>query len=267
MIRILVKIRLLWLPLTFSLVIVLLPPSETKRAGGEDPSLRLDALSFQELTPVRAGLVDELVALAADPAACRRALGISASQNHEIDRNAALKETPTLAAINRYTGVLYDALDIESLHGTALSRAHARLVVGSALFGLLRADDPIPAYRLSASSKLPGKGTLAARWRPALVATLADIAKDELVVDLRSGSYAALGRLPGAVDVDVVSENADGHRTVVSHFNKAHKGRLARALVTSRAEPDSAAKVAAVARKAGMRVERDGNALTVVINA
>jgi cytoplasmic iron level regulating protein YaaA (DUF328/UPF0246 family) len=248
-------------------VIVLLPPSETKRAGGEGAPLRLDALSFQELTPVHAELVDELVALAADPATCRRALGISASQDHEIDRNATLKESPTLPAINRYTGVLYDALDIESLRGTALSRAHARLVVGSALFGLLRADDPIPAYRLSASSKLPGTGTLAARWRPALEAALAEIATDELVVDLRSGSYAALGRLPGAVDVDVVSENADGHRTVVSHFNKAHKGRLARALVTSRAEPDCAAKVAAVAKKAGMRVERDGNALTVVIDA
>ena len=87
------------------------------------------------------------------------------------------------------------------------------------------------------------------------------------MVDLRSGSYAALGRLSTAVNVDVVSEHADGHRTVVSHFNKAHKGRLARALVSSRAEPDDAAKVAAVARRAGMRVERDGNELTVVVTA
>jgi uncharacterized protein len=94
---------------------------------------------------------------------------------------------------------------------------------------------------------------------------LAGIAQEELVVDLRSGSYAALGRLPSAVQVDVVSEHADGHRTVVSHFNKAHKGRLARALVSSRAEPDDAAKVASIAKRAGMRIERDGNELTVVI--
>ena len=39
------------------------------------------------------------------------------------------------------------------------------------------------------------------------------------------------------------------------------------ALVSSRAEPDDAAKVAAIARRAGMRVERDGNELTVVIDA
>ncbi|OBA98747.1 hypothetical protein A5662_15995 [Mycobacteriaceae bacterium 1482268.1] len=248
-------------------MIVLLPPSETKQAGGDGPPLHLDALSFPALHRVRAALVDELVRLAADPPVCRHALGISASQDHEIERNASLKESPTLPAINRYTGVLYDALDIKSLSGATLSRAHARLGVGSALFGIVRADDPIPAYRLSASSKLPRQPTLAARWRPALEPVLVEIATEDLVVDLRSGSYAALGRVPGAVRVDVVADRGDGHRTVVSHFNKAHKGRLARALVSSRAEPDDAAKVAAIARRAGMRVERQGNELTVVVDA
>jgi cytoplasmic iron level regulating protein YaaA (DUF328/UPF0246 family) len=185
----------------------------------------------------------------------------------EIDRNAAIRTAPTMPAIHRYTGVLYDALDVESLRGATASRARARLAVGSALFGLLRADDAVPAYRFSATSKLPGRPTLAARWRPVLEPVLAGLAADELIVDLRSGSYAALGRLPGAVEVDVVSEHPDGHRTVVSHFNKAHKGKLARALVSSRAEPTDAAGVATVARRAGLRVERRGNELTVVLSA
>lgn len=248
-------------------MIVLLPPSETKRAGGDGPPLRLDTLSSPELNRARRALVDDLVELAADRTACRAALGLSAKQDAEIDRNAALRTAPTLPALTRYTGVLYDALDIGSLSGAAASRARARLAVGSALFGLLRADDRVPAYRLSADSKLPRRTTLAALWRPLLDPLLAGLAADELVVDLRSGSYAALGRLPGAVRVDVVSERADGQRSVVSHFNKAHKGRLARVLSGSRAEPDDAAKVAAVARRAGMRVERDGNDLTVVIAA
>ena len=248
-------------------MIVLLPPSETKRAGGEGPPLRLDALGSPELGPLRAELVDELVALSADRPASRKALGISASQDGEIDRNAALRSAPTLPAITRYTGVLYDALDVESLRGATASRARARLAVGSALFGLLRADDAVPAYRFSATSKLPGRPTLAARWRPVLEPVLAGLAGEELIVDLRSGSYAALGRSPGAVEVDVVSEHSDGHRTVVSHFNKAHKGKLARALAGSRSEPTDAAGVAAVARRAGLRVERRGNELTVVLSA
>ena len=170
-------------------------------------------------------------------------------------------------SIGRYTGVLYDALDVESLRGAAAARARARLVVGSALFGLLRADDAVPAYRLSAGSKLPGQPPLAARWRPLLEPALAQIAVNELVVDLRSGSYAALGRLPDAVQVEVLAEHCDGKRSVVSHFNKAHKGRLARALATTRSELDDAAAVATIARRTGLRVERRANNLTVVVSA
>lgn len=244
---------------------VLLPPSETKRAGGDGDPLDLDTLSSPALTEVRRELVDELVALAADRDASRKALGISAKQDVEIERNATLRTAPTLPAIHRYTGVLYDALDAQSLHGATATRAMSRLAVGSALFGLVRADDPIPAYRLSATSKLPGRPGLATRWRPVLEPVLKNVAADELVVDLRSGSYAALGRLPEAVTVTVVAEHDDGRRATVSHFNKAHKGRLARILATSRAEPTDAAGVAAIARRAGMRVERDDHQLTVVV--
>lgn len=246
-------------------MIVLLPPSETKRSGGDGPKLALARLSTPELTPLRTELVGELVDLSADPDACRAALGISKAQADEITRNATLRSAPTMPAIHRYTGVLYDALDIGSLSGAAAVRAAARLAIGSALFGLLRSDDQIPAYRLSAGSKLPGRPGLATRWRPMLEPVLTGLAADDLVVDLRSGAYVGLGRIDKAVRVDVLAEKPDGTRSVVTHFNKAHKGRLARALATTTAEPDSAAAVAAVARKAGMRVERDGDDLTIVV--
>jgi cytoplasmic iron level regulating protein YaaA (DUF328/UPF0246 family) len=249
-------------------VFVLLPPSETKRAGGDGPPLTPATLSFPELEPLRKELVDELVELAHDVAASRAALGLSARQDDEIARNAALWTSPTAPALHRYTGVLYEALDAGSLRGAAAARARARLLVGSALFGLVRATDPVPAYRLSAGSALPGRPTLAARWRPLLDPALAAVAVGETVVDLRSGSYAALGRVPGAVTVNVLAERADGSRAVVSHFNKAHKGRLARALAVTRAEPSGVAAVAAVARRAGMQVERTAPAhLDVIVPA
>jgi uncharacterized protein len=249
-------------------VLVLLPPSETKHAGGDGPPLALAALSFPELDPLRKELVDELVELAGDVPASRAALGLSPRQDEEVSRNVTLWSAPTLPALRRYTGVLYDALDAGSLRGAAAARAGARLMVGSSLFGLLRATDPVPAYRLSAGSALPGRPTLAARWRPLLDPVLAELVATQTVVDLRSGSYAALGRVPGAVTVNVLSERPDGSRSVVSHFNKAHKGRLARALAVTRAEPSDAAGVAAVARRAGMRVERCGTThLDVIVPA
>lgn len=246
-------------------MLVLLPPSETKATGGDGPPLRLDALSHPSLTPLRAQLCDELGTLAADVPAARAALGLSVNQDAEVERNAALWTSPTAPALHRYTGVLYDALDVGSLRAAAAIRARGRLVVGSALFGLVGADDPIPAYRLSAGSALPGRGTLAAAWRPLLEPVLAAV--DDLVVDLRSGSYAALARVPGAVTVDVVAEHPDGRRTTISHLNKAHKGRLARLLATTRADPGDATAVAALARRAGHRVERRGAHVDVIVPA
>ena len=177
-------------------VLVLLPPSETKHAGGKGAPLDLAALSAPELTPLRAQLVDAVVSLSADVLTARVALGLSPAQDGEIARNAALRQTPTMPAIERYTGVLYDALDVRSLTRAQRRRADARLAVGSALFGVLRADDAVPAYRLSAGSSLPDLPTLRSLWKPVLTDVLAGI--DDLVVDLRSGAYAELAPVPGA---------------------------------------------------------------------
>jgi uncharacterized protein len=247
-------------------VLVLLPPSETKHPGGDGAPLDLATLSAPELTPVRTELAETLVKLAADVPAARAALGLSPKQDDESARNAALWTGPTLPALARYTGVLYDALDLSSLPRTQRARADRRLAVGSALFGLLHADDAVPAYRLSVGSTLPGLPTLRSLWRPALTPVLAGY--EGLVVDLRSGSYAALAPVDGAVTVQVLSERPDGRRAVVSHVNKAHKGRLARLLATTTAEPDGVVRLRGLLRRAGLHVEHDGDtALTLVVPA
>ena len=160
--------------------------------------------------------------------------------------------------------MLYDALDVASMTRARRARADARLAVGSALFGLLRGGDRVPAYRLSAGSALPGLPTLRSRWRPVLLPVLEGI--DDLVVDLRSGAYAQLAPAPGAVTVSVVSERPDGSRAVVSHDNKAHKGRVARLLATTTAEPADPRRLLALLRRHGLRVEAAGaTALTLVV--
>jgi uncharacterized protein len=247
-------------------VLVLLPPSETKSPDGDGAPLDLAALATPQLTPVRALLVEALIRLAADPPAARAALGLSPTQDAEVARNAALCTGPTKPAVERYTGVLYDALDVRRMTRAQRARADRRLAIGSALFGLARATDAIPAYRLSAGSALPGLPTLRALWRPVLGPVLA--ASGELVVDLRSGAYQALAPVPGAVTVDVLSERRDGSRTVVSHANKAHKGRVARLLATTTSEPDDVVRVRTLLRRAGLHVEHDGaTALTLVLPA
>jgi cytoplasmic iron level regulating protein YaaA (DUF328/UPF0246 family) len=74
-------------------------------------------------------------------------------------------------------------------------------------------------------------------------------------VDLRSGAYANLARLPKAVTVRVVTEVG----TTISHFNKAYKGRLARVLGTARSEPSTVTGLIRVARNAGLDMRRTGD--------
>lgn len=244
-------------------MLVLLPPSETKCTGGSGAPLELDALSHPELNPTRRKLADALVELSATPERALEALELSPKQLPEVERNAALCTSPTAPAITRYTGVLYDALDIGSLPRRERARADERLAVGSALFGIVTATDPIPAYRLSAGSALPGFGTLLSVWKPVLGPVLADA--EGPVVDLRSGSYAALAPVPGAITVDVKTVDAAGRRKTVSHFNKAHKGRLARLLARSPSEASCIADVIRIARRGKLMIEQTGDHQLVVL--
>jgi cytoplasmic iron level regulating protein YaaA (DUF328/UPF0246 family) len=237
-------------------VLVLLPPSETKAAGGDGPPLDVDSLSFPELNPVRRKLTDALVELAADLPASLAALDISVRQSDEVARNAGLWSSATLPWLRRYTGVLYDALDAGSFRKPALAKAQRRLAVASALFGVVTGGDRIPAYRLSGGSSLPAFGTLSTLWRPVLEPVFAGI--DGLVVDLRSGTYATLARIPGSVTVRVVTEDASGTRKTVSHFNKAYKGKLAAVLATIPREPSTVDGLLRVISRAGLTIERTG---------
>ncbi len=59
---------------------ILLPPSETKREGGDGGPLDVPALALPDLTPQRTAVIDALVALAADEDASRRVLKLSDRQ-------------------------------------------------------------------------------------------------------------------------------------------------------------------------------------------
>jgi cytoplasmic iron level regulating protein YaaA (DUF328/UPF0246 family) len=242
-------------------VLVLLPPSEGKAVGGDGPTLDLEALSFPALTPVRRRLVSTVERLARRrPKQLAAALGLSPRQHDQVALDAALTESPTLPALSRYTGVLYDELGYASLKPAARRRADSSLVVASALFGLLRPHDRVPAYRLSGGTSLPGIGGLPTLWRPVVEPELAGAGG--LVVDLRSGAYMALARVPQAVEVRVLRE-ASGKRTVVSHDNKYTKGRLARALCEHGAR--SVTDVAELGRTVADDVDVDGRRVDLVL--
>jgi cytoplasmic iron level regulating protein YaaA (DUF328/UPF0246 family) len=226
-------------------VLILLPPSEGKAPTDAGQPFDLEALSLPELTATRRRVCDALVRLSSGrEKRAREVLGLSARQVDELDRNRELADPRALPASQVYTGVLYAALDYESLSPAARRRADRWVLVSSALWGAVHLSDPIPAYRLSGDVSLPRLGPVASLWRKPLARAMPVIAGDGVVLDLRSGTYAKMWTpdaelAPRTAVARVLHQRADGSRAVVSHFNKATNGRLVRALVSQPKSPRS----------------------------
>ncbi|MDI6908670.1 peroxide stress protein YaaA [Nocardioides sp.] len=249
-------------------MLILLPPSEGKTAARRGRSLDLDDLAFPALTAARERVLGALEELCAgDPTVAARALGLGATQLDLVGVNARLRTAPTARADQVYTGVLYDALDVATLSAAAKRRAAGRVAVTSSLFGLVRTADRIPAYRLSGDTTLPGLGAVAGVWREQLGPVVIEAVGSGLLVDLRSGTYVAFWRPAGVRTATVrVLHETNGRRQVVSHFNKATKGRIVRALLEAGADPRTPARLAEALRDLGWVVEEDGSRLDVVVS-
>jgi cytoplasmic iron level regulating protein YaaA (DUF328/UPF0246 family) len=244
-------------------VLVLLPPSEGKAAPEAGAALALGALSLPGLTPARERALNELVTLCSgDPDTASAVLGLSPGLRGEVARNAGLRTAPTLPAGQLYTGVLYDALGLATLDAAAYARAEESLLVFSGLWGAVRISDWIPAYRCSGGVRLPKLGALGGYWRGPMAEVMPELAAG-LVLDLRSSAYAALWKPAGEVaartaTVRVLHERVvDGvtKRSVVSHFNKATKGRIVRDLLEAGAQPQSPAELTHALRELKYTVE------------
>ncbi|MCQ4082153.1 peroxide stress protein YaaA [Streptomyces sp. RB6PN25] len=245
-------------------MLVLLPPSEGKSTPGSGPVLDLGGLSLPGLNPAREVVLDELVGLCAgDEEKALEVLGLGAKLRGEVAKNAGLRTAPTLRAGEVYTGVLYDALGLGTLSAAAKRRAGRSLLVFSGLWGAVRIGDRIPSYRCSMGVKLPGLGALGAYWRGAMAEVMPEAAGGGLVLDLRSAAYAAAWKPKGEIAgrtatvrvLQVTTVDGVEKRSVVSHFNKATKGRLVRALLEDGARPRNPGELAEALRDLGFAVE------------
>ena len=242
-------------------MIFVLPPSETKREGGiTGTKLDFAALSYPSLSGRRRTLVAAVKRLARDPAASMTALKIGPRLVAEVERNRTLSSSATLPALARYTGVLYDPIDAARLDDEAWAWAGKHIVIHSALFGLVSATDPIPAYRFSHDSRVSDV-RLGEHWRVGISRVLD--AHGGVVVDLRSDGYADLGPAAASITVRVVSDS-DGRRRALNHFNKKSKGLLVAALLRDRPQLEFVADLVEWASSRGIVLERVGQDLVLI---
>jgi len=162
-------------------------------------------MTVQELDPARARVL--------------RALG----------RRSGVATAPTMAAMARYTGVLYRELDPGSLRGVARRRFQRDALVVSGLWGLVSPTDPIPEYRLKMGARLDPLGKLSTWWRPQVTAALAPRVDRAVVWDLLPAEHAAaVSWADLSPRQRVTVQFLDRNGRTVSHWNKLLKGSIVR---------------------------------------
>lgn len=222
-------------------MLVLLPPSEGKATGGDGPPVgRRPVLSTPELAAPRVALLAALRRAArADRPALAAGLRLPpSSARTALAATTAAGSAATMPALDRYTGVVYQALDVAGLRPSARRRAEDVVVVASGLWGVVRGGDLVPDYRVPASGVVPGHGGVTAHWRRPLAEAMPALVGDRSVLDLRSTDYRGMWR-PGpalgdqVVAVRVLAERPTGAVGPVSYHAKWVKGLLVGHLVRS----------------------------------
>lgn len=250
---------------------LLLPPSESKsEAGTSAPANWLSHLSFKGLLPTRERVVRELIDVSGRADAAKL-LGLTQKTSAALAANLNLRQPILAPAFERYTGVLFDALNDRGLKGSATQDQSLQpseikqrdIFIQSALLGLVGLQDRIPNYRLTAGI---AAGTINLKiWdevhRPIFRS------HSGFVVDARSKSYAQLAPIPDGVShltVEVVAEDSAGIRTALNHFNKKAKGLFARQWALSNNVIETEAQLIELAEQAGLRAEIADSTLLLI---
>jgi cytoplasmic iron level regulating protein YaaA (DUF328/UPF0246 family) len=191
--------------------VILLPPSETKAAGGTGGPWSPGTMTDRALDKHRRPILT----------AARSA-------------GAAPRRSATRPAMERYQGVLFRELDWASLPAAARRRGDEQLRVVSGLWGLVAPPDPIPEYKLKMSARLAPHGVLASYWRPRLAPVVAELTEERVVWDLLPIEHsAAMTWATCAPRRRVTVRFVDARGATVSHWNKLLKGALVRWLLTA----------------------------------
>ena len=186
-------------------MLILLPPSEKKKSATSSEKFDLSSLVFAaELFDTR----------------------IQATANHVTSQ--------TSPAIEIYDGVLYQGLNWKTLSAAEQKRANSKVLIVSAVFGLVKPLDQIFSYKEKIDNKL---------WRDSIAQVAAKFS-DELIIDCRSSTYKGVWPINSANTIEVrVFQVVAGERKVITHMSKKYRGELTRHLLTQATDPITPADV------------------------
>ena len=204
---------------------ILFAPSETKTEGGTQPPIIESTFSLYHDKKMEVCSKYHDTLQTASPETIQKLFGIKKLSEIEKYQAMDIYHDKTMPAIERYTGVAYDYLDYPTLTEDAKYFIDNTLVIFSNLFGALSADENIPNYKLKQGEKL-GNFAIEKFYKKETSALLDDFLKDELIIDLRAGFYDKF-YVPSKPYITM--KFIKGGK-VVSHWAKAYRGKIVRAL-------------------------------------
>lgn len=200
-------------------MLILIPPSEGKAKIKSSDTLFKDT-NFKYEREVNQ-VVRHLSILENED--LRSIYGTSQEKSETFHRqNQDIFNSHCAMAIERYTGVVYEYIDWNSLNDTAKKYMEKHVRIFSGLFGILTPETLIPNYKLKMNVL-----SLQFHWKPILTKALE---KEDVVFDLLPQVHRkAYNPSKNVIKVDFSVQNK-GKKTAAGHFGKAVKGKFIRFL-------------------------------------
>jgi cytoplasmic iron level regulating protein YaaA (DUF328/UPF0246 family) len=187
---------------------ILIPPSEGKATGGHHSPI--------EPSSAIQSMIETLQQYSGDQ---QKLLGVKGvALDMAIQTNKDILTSKTLPAIERYTGVVYKALDYPSLPAPAQKFADNHIRIVSAIFGLVKPRDHIPNYKLKIEKLHAAK-----YWQPTITKQL----EGTFVIDLLPQAHKKAVSWKKGINVEFkIMQN--GAAKPAGHMGKHIKGRFVR---------------------------------------
>jgi len=208
---------------------ILFSSSEGKFTGGNKEPISLDSFIFGELYDKRLEILN-LYQNALDTYSneeLSKLLGFKKEVDILNVKSHNVFKSSTTKAILRYSGVGYKYLDYQSLNQKAQSYIDENVLIFSNLFGIIKANDYIPFYKIKQNEKLENI-SISSYYKNNFSKSISQYIKDEEIIDLRSSAYKKF--YPLKISEKVISPEFLKDNKVVSHYAKAYRGEFLRKL-------------------------------------
>ncbi|MEQ8821328.1 MAG: peroxide stress protein YaaA [Sumerlaeia bacterium] len=191
-------------------MLILIPHSEGKTPGGAGPPLG------EAPSPTTGDLIARLNTFDGDAEKLHGVKGKALAAALEANENVLA--SPTMPAIERYKGVVYQGIDYASLDKKARTHFDKHVRIVSPLFGLVAPRDPLPDYKLRMD-----KLDAAKLWKPVIAEELGAT----FVLDLLPQAHRKAVACENGLAVDFYVQSA-GKRKPAAHHGKLVKGKFVR---------------------------------------